>query len=276
MGCGASKSKVPPAETGAAPDKAPPPTTTAPKPERVQDLPPGWLPSIDEEYKLSKQQQQGNKEMRDAFAGLFGDDDDDDDSMDDTAIKKEFKKYDSDNSGSIERGELRSLLSDSLRLSYEQVDEYATLLLKKYDGKDGKEDGKIEWKAFRKFYRKMLASEKARKALAVSALTKASTSASTKQRALELFASADKDGSGTLTADELSALLRESLGSLAVHLSNASKWDAFVNDALSRGDKDKNATWDAAEFANFFGKCLAHPLLVEAYTDKVTLRLQAD
>jgi len=237
-------------------------------------MPPDWLPSIDAEY-TSMSQQDDTSKMRDAFAGLFGDDDDANDAqMDDAAIRKEFRKYDTDDSGSIEKGELRSLLADTLKLSYEQVDEYCKLLLEKLDAKDGKVDGKIEWKVFKKFYRKMLASEAARKELAVKALTKASTADSTKQRALDLFARADKDGSKTLTTDELSALLRESLGTLAESISDAAKWDAFITDTLSRGDKNSDASWDADEFANFFGKCLAHPSLVEAYTKKVTLRLQ--
>jgi len=238
-------------------------------------MPPDWLPSIEAEYS-SMAQHDDAKEMRDAFTRLYdnGGDDGDDSQADIAAIQKAFRKYDTDHSGTIEKGELRSLLADTLKLSYEQVDEYSSVLLKQLDAKDGTVDGKVEWTSFRKFYRKMLASEEAREKLAVKALTKASTADSTKQRALDLFKRADKDGSGTLTTDELGALLRESLGTLAEAISDASKWDAFVSDALSRGDKDNNASWDADEFANFFGKCLAHPLLIEAYIQKVTLRLQ--
>lgn len=253
---------------------APAVTKIAPvtKPERIQDMPPDWLPHIDEEFS-SLAEQQGAGAMRDAFATLFDDDGDEDDAKPDIVIiRQAFRKYDSDDSGSIEKGELRSLLADTLKLSLEQVDGYASQLLQRLDEKDGTTDGKIEWRIFRKFYKASLATEEAREQLAAKVLAKAAGLDSTKQRALELFARADKDGSGTLSADELSVLLRETLGSLADAITDAAEWDSFVKDAMARGDKNSDGAWDASEFSNYFGKCLAHPTLISAYTKKVLAR----
>lgn len=287
MGCGTSKSAAP-LNHAEAPERQEPTTTheaTHERPrsdsgasqstavtrggaERLQDVPPGWLPSIDTDTVHGEEA----KELRDA---LFGDDDDNDGSLQDNhEIRARFDRYDSNKSGNIERGELRMLLADTLSLSLEQVDEYATHLFNRLDAIDGVVDGKIEFKAFRKLHRRLLATEVARRRLVVKVLAKAGASESTKERAAAVFAKHDKDGSGSLSLDELSSLLREALGSdLAATISEKTDWGAFVTNTMARGDKDLNGEWDAAEFANYFGKCLAHPCTVDAYAKKITMRL---
>eukprot|EP00966_Prymnesium_polylepis_P178024 4122249-Prymnesium_polylepis.1 len=98
---------------------------------------------------------------------------------------------------------------------------------------------------FRQFYHKFLASEKVRAKFSQKAVEKM-TSLEQKQRARDLFAANDKDGSGQLDEKELSALLRQMLADVTAQMDDAA-WTAFVQDVIVRGDKDTNAQWSADE-----------------------------
>mmetsp|Transcript_6929 Transcript_6929/g.18200 ORF Transcript_6929/g.18200 Transcript_6929/m.18200 type:complete len:154 (-) Transcript_6929:215-676(-) len=125
---------------------------------------------------------------------------------------------------------------------------------------------------FRQFYHKFLASEKVRAKFSQKAVEKM-TSLEQKQRARDLFAANDKDGSGQLDEKELSALLRQMLADVTAQMDDAA-WTAFVQDVIVRGDKDTNAQWSADEFVNFYLKCLATPEITQQYEQKVLVRFQ--
>ena len=149
--------------------------------------------------------------------------------------------------------------------------EYAKGLFQRLDVADGASDGRIEWPAFRSFYKRCLHTEVARKQLAARAAHKLADSDAARRRAREAFGRYDVDGSGTLSGDELGELLRAALGSLASELA-PHDWDALVEDAMRRGDKDASGAWDVEEFEFFFSKCLASDRLLRAYERKLALR----
>jgi len=189
---------------------------------------------------------------------------------DQTQAQAMFKKFDKDHSGTLEIKELNALLKSlNFELTGLQYKQYLNMLFKHLD-KD--QSGTLTWPEFEKFYHKFLASEKVRAKFSQKAVEKM-TSLEQKQRARDLFAANDKDGSGQLDEKELSALLRQMLADVTAQMDDAA-WTAFVQDVIVRGDKDTNAQWSADEFVNFYLKCLATPEITQQYEQKVLVRFQ--
>lgn len=261
---------------------------------RLRDLPSHWLPPIDESAASSSEVREAMSVMQAGLSSLLGGVGEDDDEGDDVRVhsadehaqmgkraeaearealaRAQFEMYDANGNGSIEMSELTKLLADTLGgLSADQCAEYARAIFRQLDALDGSADGRIEWKAFRAFYKRCLATEQARKDLAAKAAQKLASSQRARERAREAFARYDVDGSGTLSQQELSALLRGALGNLAAELTD-DEWEPIVADAMRRGDKDANGSWDVDEFEVFFSACLANDRLVRAYERKLKLR----
>ena len=240
-------------------------------PRRGESLSLDWLPKVEEGSSSSPEVREAMQNMASGLQALLGDEDGEEHSGDTAAARSAFDRFDADGSGTIDLSELTALLEDALSLSPSQCREYARAIFTKLDKEDGEADGRIGWLAFRRFYAKALSTEAARKDLAAKALEKVAESEIAKQRAWEAFSKFDCDGSGTISHSELNALLRAALGDLAMSLTGDA-WDALVSDAMRRGDKDKNGTWDAAEFETFFRQCLGSDKLRAAYERKLVLR----
>ena len=250
-------------------------------------LPPVWLPRI-EEGSASQSVREAMAEMGTGLQALLdGGDENDEEERDaasgsggggggvDAEAREVFDRFDADHSGTIEATELEAVLMQLVGLSAGQAAEYAKAVFKRLDGADGQVDGRIGWKAFRAFYRRCLGTEAARKQLASTALAKAAKSEATRERARAAFARFDRDGSGFIDRDELSALLREALGTVAATITGGD-WEALVADALRRGDKDSSGAWEVGEFEVFFAQCLADEKLVAAYGRKLVLRFSEE
>jgi hypothetical protein len=65
-----------------------------------------------------------------------------------------FSAYDADGSGSIDPGELASLLSDSLGVDDEQCEAYANAIIVSLNRKHGGHTPAIDWPTFRRFHRR--------------------------------------------------------------------------------------------------------------------------
>mgnify|MGYP006144233777 FL=1 len=182
------------------------------------------------------------------------------------AAQDAFSKFDKSGEFQIQMDELGKLLKAcELPLSDSQLESTTKAMFVKYDT-DG--NGALTWGEFKKLYMQCLASDRAKKKLVKQALAE-----STQELAAAAFAAADTDGSGSLSSDELSPLLKKSLGRVAAQM-NDDEWTSFVADVVKRGDKDGDSTFDQAEFLNLFSHCLAAPVLVLRYEEKVLKRLE--
>ncbi|XP_065068411.1 calmodulin-like protein 3 [Rhopilema esculentum] len=104
-------------------------------------------------------------------------------------LKSLFTKYDKDGSGQLNRLELQGLFVDDLGLSKEQAESYAYLL-----DKDG--NGKVSFEEFNSW---LHSGEKFKNVNDKSRYQRL-------KKAVELFKSYDKDGSGALDKDEFEKL----------------------------------------------------------------------
>lgn len=182
------------------------------------------------------------------------------------AAQDAFSKFDKSGEFQIQMDELGKLLKAcDLPLSDEQLESTTKAMFAKFDT-DG--NGSLTWGEFKKLYMLCLASDRAKKKLVKQALAE-----STQEIAAAAFKAADADSSGSLDSGELSPLLKKSLGRVAAQMSDE-EWTNFVGDVVKRGDKDGNSTFDQEEFLNLFSHCLASPLLVLRYEEKVLKRLE--
>lgn len=259
MGCGASKQ--PDAPTAAPPD--------ANKPVSIKDIPavPDHLPSLTapDDYvaeDISKIQSELDDEMDKMLRATEIKELKEEQAA---AAKEIFEKYDLDGSGQLEAVELHSCLQKlGLDIAEDQFATYAKAILKSFD-KD--KNANLDLKEFKRFYSQCLATEEVRAAYAEK-LQGAVREDKVKHNAKVAFKKYDVDSSGTINAAELGACMRNALN---IELTDE-QWTAMAADALKRGDKDGNGTFDFPEFLNLYTKCLTSPKVKAKYAEKVQLR----
>lgn len=183
--------------------------------------------------------------------------------------KEIFDKLDVDGSGTLEIEELHSVLQKlGLDIPHKQFGAYAGAILKNYDKNT---NSGLDFNEFTKFYERCLASEDVRKRYAKKLLRDVG-GAETKAAAREAFDKYDKDGSGSIDAGELRALLCDVL---RLELTEE-QWEIFSADTLKRGDKNDDGQFDFPEFLNLYKKTLADDKVRAKFEEKITLRYDAD
>ena len=210
-----------------------------------------------------------------------------------------FWKFDIDQSGSLELGELYAVLEDlGLEVADEDFRSYAEALLEDYDA-DG--NGSLDYKEFQKFYAQCLANEQTRKmyaeelehqemqsaALVGSAMANVLEHQEMEAAAVKIqavhrgkqarkmllkatdtvesaFKKFDTDGSGMLEAEELFQVLAE----LGLDVTDED-FIAYARALMEDYDSDGNGELDLEEFRKLYNQCLATAESRAAYAEEL-------
>ena len=120
-----------------------------------------------------------------------------------------FKKYDTNDNGTLEPDEIREALIDlGMNLPAAQMDVYVTSVMKIYDDND---DGFLRLYEFEKLYSTCMASEQVREKYVNRMITEISDEDQMRSLAQHAFDKYDEDRSGTLDIAELAEVLMQML-----------------------------------------------------------------